>query len=72
MRGFHHNIDIWVITFLLLLQDFKQTGTEHNDTDLLKEHSFSAGAVFAGFSHAMVLPHYFGLLLQGYKDITKL
>lgn len=37
-------------------------------TDLLKKHCFCAGAVFAGFGCAMLLPHYFGFLLQGCKE----
>lgn len=33
-------------------------------TDLLKEHGFSAGAVFAHLGHAVIFPHDFGFLLQ--------
>lgn len=33
------------------------TACNDNNTDLLKEHSFSAGAVFADFSHTMVFPN---------------
>lgn len=47
------------------------TFSECNYTDLFKEHSFCAGAVFADFIHALVFPHYFGFLLQGCHNMTK-
>lgn len=45
------------------------TDTQNENTDLLEEHRFSAGAVFAHVTHAMVLPRYFRFLLQWYKEI---
>lgn len=45
------------------------TNTQNDNTDLLKEHRFSAGAVFAHVTHAMVLPCYFRFLLQWCKEM---
>lgn len=47
------------------------TYSECNYTDLFKEHSFCAGAVFADFIHALVFPRYFQFLLQGCHNMTK-
>lgn len=71
-RVFNDNKNQSEQTFPLdeLLVTNTHTGCEYN-TDLLKEHSFSAGAVFADFRHAVVFPHYFGFLLQGCQDMTK-